>query len=368
MTEFDAQEVVLRLFTQLRRSLKLGISEYMAACAAAEEADFGANEATLQDTLKLLWCYSVVDSSQFDSIWQSVLAQVQAQRRRRPPFPGRREVSSPRTERQVEPLTQPQSPIAPQPVTQPERRPEPELKALPVQAPTLFMPEEEMATLQAYYPISRRSLVYNWRYLRRPVADGPKTVLDIDATVQQATRQGFYLAPVYRSKVRNAARLWLLIDQNGSMTPFHHFTRDLVETAKQESSLAPENVEVFYFQNVPAGSVFRDPYLTKSVLLAEALAPCNESTSVLVVSDGGAARGYRMKDRVRGTIRFLQQLKRYTTLLAWLNPMPESRWEGSSAEVIAQSISMFQMDNEGLSNAIDVVRGQPLRQHNFGGA
>lgn len=361
MNVFDPQEIVLRMFLRLRSGLKLGVSEYMAACQAAAEADFAADVESLEDTLKLLWCYSLNDFSQFDPAWQAVLAQVQAQRRRRPPFPGRRQTSSVLPQRPIEPPPQQQPSASTQPATQPEKRTESEMKAFPVQAPTLFLPEEDVATLQAYYPISRRSLVYNWRYLRRPVADGAKTVLDLEATVQRSTRQGFYLAPVYKRKLRNDARLLLLIDQNGSMTPFHHFTRDLVETVNQESSLDPENVAAYYFQNVPAGGVFRDPYLTKPVPLAEALAACDESTSVLVVSDAGAARGYRMRDRVRRTIRFLQQLRRYTTLLAWLNPMPESRWEGSSAEVIAQSVPMFQMDNEGLSNAIDVVRGQSLK-------
>jgi uncharacterized protein with von Willebrand factor type A (vWA) domain len=368
MSEFEPQEVVLRLFLRLRSPLKLGISEYLAARKAAADAEFAADADSLEDTLKLLWCHSLMDYTQFEPEWRSVLAQVQAQRRRRPPFPGRRQTTQAPTQQRVESVSPQPPPITTQQITQREQRTEPEMKALPVQAPTLFMPEEDMATLQAYYPISRRSLVYNWRYLRRPVADGPKTVLDIAATVRQSTRQGFFLAPVYGRKLRNAARLLLLIDQNGSMTPFHHFTRDLVETASQESRLDPEQVTAYYFQNVPAGSMFRDPYLTKPMPLTEALAACDDSTSVLVVSDAGAARGYRMRDRVRGTIRFLQQLKRYTTLLAWLNPMPETRWEGSSAEVIAQSVDMFQMDNEGLSNAIDVVRGQPLKHGKAGGA
>jgi hypothetical protein len=84
------------------------------------------------------------------------------------------------------------------------------------------------------------------------------------------------------------------------------------------------------------------------------------SSARAVSSDAGAARGYRAKERSRGTIRFLAQLRRYTTLIAWLNPMPKHRWVGNSAEIIAHSVPMFQMDNDGLSNAIDVVRGQVL--------
>lgn len=361
MSAFDPQELVLQTFLQLRGShLKLGIGEYKAAVQAIA-GGFCDDLESLEDSLKLLWCHSLRDQSQFDSVWQSVQAQVEARRRRKPPFPGfHRAHTNPQAS--LENLVQEQEEQRlPNPEIQREKRPEPEIGALPVQAPTLFMEEEDPTTLQAYYPLSRRSLVYNWRYLRRLVADGPRVILNVQATIQQVTRQGFYLAPVYGRRERNDARLLLLIDQNGSMTPFHHFTRDLVETAQQDSGLDPDNVRVFYFQNVPAGSVFKDAYLTQPLPMADALADCDGRTSVLMVSDAGAARGYRMRDRVRGTTRFLHQLKRYTSLLAWLNPMPQTRWIGSSAEIIAHSVPMFQMDNEGLSNAIDVVRGQPLK-------
>jgi hypothetical protein len=153
----------------------------------------------------------------------------------------------------------------------------------------------------------------------------------------------------------------LLVDQNGSMTPFHRFSRDLVETARDESTLQPEQVNVFYFHNVPAASVYKDLYLTEPIALEKVLASCDNETSVLIVSDAGAARGYRKLDRIRATTSFLFKLRRHTTLIAWLNPMPEERWIGSSAEIIANLVPMYEMDNDGLSNAIDIVRGQPLQ-------
>ncbi len=358
MSEFDPQALVLRLFLRLNKSqFKLGVGEYMAALQALE-GGFGPDLDRLEDTLKLLWCHSLAEQSQFEPIWQSETAQLRVRQRRKPPFPGGR---PPRTA-QPERLPEPQPEMEPSPLPPPPlgQHPEPGIGAVPVQAPSQLAIDEEPSTLQAYYPISRRSMVYNWRYLRRPIADGLQDVLDIAATLQQVTRQGFYLSPVYKRRSRNDARLLLLVDQNGSMTPFHHFTRDLVETAKAEGALEPDHVRAFYFQNVPVGSVYQDPYLTEPVGLKAVLDSCDAGTSVLLVSDAGAARGYRAKDRTRGTIRFLLQLKRYTTLIAWLNPMPKHRWVGNSAEIIANAVPMFQMDNDGLSNAIDVVRGQAL--------
>ena len=359
MSASDSQEMVLRTFLRLRRSrFRLGVGEYMAARQALE-AGFGDDLESLEDTLKLLWCNSIAEQSQFNPIWQSVLTEIRAHKRRKPPFPG---------SRKAQPIAPAPTAPAPEPEKtpssvekRPKQRPESRMGSIPVQVPDLLMGDEEKITLQAYYPISRRSMVYNWRYLRRPVADGPMDVLDVNATIRQVARQGFYIAPVYIRRVRNDARLLLLVDQNGSMTPFHHFTRDLVETAREDTALDPDNVGAFYFQNVPIGSVYKDAYLTEPVPLATALNRCDAAASVLIVSDAGAARGYRTRERVRATARFLYQLKRYTNLIAWLNPMPTSRWVGSSAEIIANSISMFQMDNESLSNAIDVVRGQPLK-------
>lgn len=358
MSEFDPQALVLRLFLRLNKSqFKLGVGEYMAALQAVA-GGFGEDLDTLEDTLKLLWCHSLGEQSQFEPIWQSETAQLRVRQRRKPPFPGGRPLRTAQPERLPTPRPEPEPP--PPPTTPLGQRPEPGIGVLPVQAPSRLAIDEEPSTLQAYYPISRRSMVYNWRYLRRPIADGPQDVLDIAATLQQVTCQGFYLSPVYKRRSRNDARLLLLVDQNGSMTPFHHFTRDLVETAKAEGALEPDNVRAFYFQNVPVGSLYQDPYLTEPVGLKAVLDSCDAGTSVLLVSDAGAARGYRAKDRIRGTIRFLTQLKRYTTLIAWLNPMPKHRWVGNSAEIIANAVPMFQMDNDGLSNAIDVVRGQAL--------
>lgn len=358
MSDFDSQELALRTFLRLRNRFRLGVGEYLAALDAIG-GGYGTDADALADTLKLLWCNSLGEQSQFDPVWQAVQAQVSAKKRRKPPFPGGRKVQ-PFPEDLVE-ESQVSENVSPKPEQRPESRAETELGTLPVQVPDLWMGDDDTSMLQTYHPISRRLMVYSWRYLRRPVADGPLDQLDVKATVQRATRQGFYLKPVYRRRERNDARLLLLLDQNGSMTPFHHFTRDLAETVQQESTLAPEHVQIFYFQNVPSGSVFQDAYLTKPVTISTALRDCDAATSVLIVSDAGAARGYRTRERVRGSVRFLYQLKRYTSLIAWLNPMRRQRWIGSSAEIIANSVQMFPADSESLSNAVDILRGQPLR-------
>ncbi|AUB42123.1 hypothetical protein COO91_08230 [Nostoc flagelliforme CCNUN1] len=356
MSSFNPQELITRALIRLRQSgFQLGVSELLAARQALE-GGFGETPEELAQTLKILWCHSPSQQSQFDPIWESLQVDSTSKQPEKTPH------KKPKPETHQESMEKPpeisSSPPPQDAVT--EVKSEPELSSLPIRAPFTPAKTEDTSALQAYYPMNRRSMSYIWRYLRRPVGDGPLNVLDVDATIEQATRQGFYLAPVYRRQERNNAHLLLLLDQNGSMNPFHRFTRDLVETALYESDLQPEKVDVFYFHNVPATSVYKDLYLTEPIALQTVLAACDDRTSILIVSDAGAARGYRELKRIRATTSFLFQLKRHTSLIAWLNPMPKERWIGSSAEIIANLVQMYQMDNNGLSNAIDIVRGQHL--------
>lgn len=357
MSSFNPQDLITSAFIRLRQSgFQLGGGELLAA-EQAVEGGFGETKQELGETLKILWCHSPSQQSQFDPIWESL--QVNSTLKQ----PEKTPQKEPKPETHQKPVEEPpeiSSPLPPQD-TVTQVKPEPELSSLPIRAPFEPAEIEDISTLQAYYPISRRSMVYNWRYLRRPVGNGALDVLDVDATIEQVTSQGFYLAPVYRRREQNHAHLLLLLDQNGSMNPFHRFTRDLVETALYESDLQPEKVDVFYFHNVPAASVYKDLYLTEPVALQTILSTCDNQTSILIVSDAGAARGYRELKRIRATTSFLFKLKQYSSLIAWLNPMPEERWIGSSAEIIANLVPMYQMDNNGLSNAIDIVRGQPLQ-------
>jgi uncharacterized protein len=357
MSQFDAPEFITQLFLRLRGDsyrFKLGIGEYQAALQAVESG-FGVDEDGLLEMVQILWCSSREQQDKLQRAWESQ-RQVKAESGKAQR--GQKELGGPK-----ETHTDSSSPdivhfsghggletIA-------QTTTDSEFASMPVQARIEPEVDENLLELRSYYPVSRRSMTYGWRMLRRIVADGARVVLDVPGTVAAVTGQGYYLGPVYQRRRRNDARLVMLVDQNGSMMPFHRFTRDLVETARQESRLAQENVQVFYFQNVPVMTVYRDMYLMKPIALQEVLDGCDGDTSVLVVSDAGAARGVRRQERIQGTTRFLRKLRRRTSLIAWLNPMAERRWEGSSAEILAYLVPMFQMDRAGFADAVSALRG-----------
>ena len=352
MSKFKAHDLLIKVFLELQRiGLDLGIGDLLDARRAVAGGWAGDGPEDLRQVLRLLWCQSQESMRDFDDRWAAVLyaatptAEGSGNRPSQTPLP---EITVPED---VEP-------IGPEPTVDPEGPPPTEqgLSVLPVQVPFSPVTLDESVGLNAYWPVTRRSMSYTWRYLRRMIPTGPEDVLDIVGTVERAARQGFYLAPVFRRRQINYAHLILLLDQGGSMVPFHRFTRDLIETARGESFI--NDVEVYYFHNVVSDDLYNDSYLTEQVNWDTALSRCDGDTSVLIVSDAGAARGHRRLPRISATAQFLVRLRQHTALVAWLNPMPDTRWPDTSASSISHFVKMYQMDPDGFSSAIDVVRGQ----------
>ncbi|BAZ16808.1 hypothetical protein NIES4071_86860 [Calothrix sp. NIES-4071] len=344
MSELDAQKILTTAFTRLHREgFNLGVGEYLAALEAIPE--WGNTLEDLQQLVRLLWCCSVAEQSKLEMIWESIVAvetpkpKIEAPPQSEPSkVTSQTEKKAPSIEKKLETL---------------EQQPTQEFSPLPIQTPFTPIEIDSDVEFQNYWLISRRYMVYTWRYLRRPVANGAEDLLDIPATVEQVANQGFFLKPVYRRRETNLAHLLLLIDQEGSMTPFHRFTRDLVETAKYESDIT--QVDVGYFHNIPAEKLYQDPYLTEPVDFANLLSQCDSETRVLIVSDAGAARGYRRMQRVREITDVIFDIKQHTNLIAWLNPMPQERWSNTSAQILSYIVPMFPMNQEGLSQAINVA-------------
>jgi uncharacterized protein with von Willebrand factor type A (vWA) domain len=208
-----------------------------------------------------------------------------------------------------------------------------------------------------YLPVTQRQMKQCWRHLRRLVREGLPTELDIDATVQQIGREGMLLHPVLVPRRINRMELILLIDQEGSMVPFHGLSARLMETAMRGGRLG--RAGVYYFHNSPVDHLYRDPFHQEAVAIADLLPQFHKHrTVVLIFSDAGAARGGLSMERLDLTARFLRQLQQQVRRVVWLNPMPRSRWAGTTAEKIARSIPMFEVTRQGLDSAIDILRGR----------
>ncbi|MFG6106833.1 hypothetical protein U2F10_31635 [Leptothoe sp. EHU-05/26/07-4] len=225
------------------------------------------------------------------------------------------------------------------------------------------LPNQRFLASSEFFPITRRQIKQNWRYLRRLVREGPATELDIGATINQWGRQGAFLNPVLIPRRHNRIELLLLIDQDGSMVPFHTLSSRLIETAAREGRLGKTGA--YYFHNCPIDYLYHEPYLTTAKPLSTVLAQLNPMKSVaLIVSDAGAARGHFNPERLELTQAFLQLLQQHIPHIVWLNPVPQARWRRSTAGAITQLVPMFELTKQGMNGAIAVLRGRysPLQK------
>lgn len=219
--------------------------------------------------------------------------------------------------------------------------------------------EEQDRFLQSaeYFPVTQRQMKRSWRYLNRRVREGICTELDLEATIQQIGQQGILLEPVLVPRRVNRAEIWLLFDQDGSMVPFHPFSQRLIETALRGGRLGQTGI--YYFHNCPVEYLYQDPYHQEAQRIDDLLTGMTSNRlGVLIFSDAGAARGGLNPERVDLTVAFLHQLKQKIRYISWLNPLPRSRWLGTTAGEIARFVPMFEVSRAGLDGAIDVLRGR----------
>jgi uncharacterized protein with von Willebrand factor type A (vWA) domain len=344
----DKEEFLIRVFTHLRRrDFDLGVGELLAALRLFEEDWPSGGPAELRKDVQRLWCHSWAAEHAFNEIWDE---QERRKEEAKPPTASPPTTPSERSDAQDESAARSRQPAG-EPLPAPPR--EAAVSSLPVRAPWL---QEGRAEMTIRWPLSRRVMAYAWQYLRRTRAGGAATVIDLESTIADIARKGYFVSPVYRRPLRHHARLLLLVDRRGSMVPFHSLTRDLIETAQQAPTI--EQAETLYFHDVATEILYTDPLLNDPVGSEQGLTDCGSETAVLIVSDAGAARGSLNADRVLATLEMLTALRRHTPLVAWLNPMPPPRWAETSAQLISHMVSMFPLDANGLIDAVKSVRGK----------
>jgi len=356
---------LLGLFIKLREAgLPLGIDEYRLLLRALQSG-FGINDQNaLARLCRTLWVKSPEEARLFDYYFEQMMAQLDINQA---------------DSTIAEPLTPAHEPSTATPTTGSSPKPPKPGKTKLVSSSKLILKmEDEIQVAQAvrqdsqgedeipysrfiltdeYFPVTRRQMKQSWRYLRRMVREGPLEELDVPATVTKIGQQGVLLAPVLVPRRVNRAELILLIDQDGSMVPFHALSRRLAETALRGGRLGKAGI--YYFHNCPVEYLYHHPTHQEAEPIHRVLDRLYfGQTTLLIFSDAGAARGSFNPKRVELTNAFFERLKQKVRHVAWLNPIPRSRWQGTSANEIARFVPMFEVSRRGLDDAIAVLRGR----------
>ncbi|MGD1805228.1 SUMF1/EgtB/PvdO family nonheme iron enzyme [Dapis sp. BLCC M126] len=195
-----------------------------------------------------------------------------------------------------------------------------------------------------YFPVSLAQIQQAKRLLFQPQLTDFSHNMNLQATVQQVAKQGFFVQPIYKYDQGKHRKIILLIDQSESMMPFNPFCRQIINYW--------QDVDLYYFDNVPKIRVYADSNFSEKKSLKTLLAGLvKEEILVLILSDGGAARGRFVSERVDKTENFIKFLSRKVERVAWLNPLPREKWRGTSAqEISAIGDENFNLKPFGLSS------------------
>ncbi len=206
-------------------------------------------------------------------------------------------------------------------------------------------------------PITLRQMQQCWRYLRKWKTEGAQTEINLQKTFEEVAQKGFFTEAVKTAPRVNIYELLLLVDRNGSMLPFHGLLDELVSSALNGGRF--QKARSLYFHDYPIKYLYAQPQLIEEIELSQLKQALNpKRTVVMIISDAGAARNTYSEKRVKRTQKLKDFLKENTAQQVWLNPMPAQRWKGCSAEDIAAFFPMFEIHKNGLSQAIDVLRGK----------
>lgn len=203
--------------------------------------------------------------------------------------------------------------------------------------------------------VSMRQLALLWRRLRRTQRGGAGYELDLEASVRRRCEEGVLRQPAFRPHRRNTARLLVLADASPSMAPWRPFLQAL-EASLPHGRLGAAALR--WFSNVP-GSTLGGSAPMEAAEVGRDVLRRFAGASMLVVSDAGSARGGLSPRRVRRTRSFLAGVHAMGFTVAWINPMPQERWRGTSAERIAREgpVMMLPLDGANLLRAVDILRG-----------
>ncbi len=209
-------------------------------------------------------------------------------------------------------------------------------------------------------PVSTGDVEAGWRVLRRPVAEGLPVELDVEATVAKISQEGLFGEMVLRPAARRRTELVVLLDDAGAMVPFGPALKPLLE-AVQENRVSP--ARLYRFTSYPTEFLYPAGG-GRAVPVRQVLSQLNgRRTVVMVLSDAGAATRSYSEERVRETEAFLQALRPCVREVLWLNPLPEERWEQTSAMAIAGQLvgprlgQMLPFVSESLSQAVLLAGG-----------
>ncbi|MFO0747931.1 MAG: VWA domain-containing protein [Myxococcota bacterium] len=215
--------------------------------------------------------------------------------------------------------------------------------------------------------LDTRALAVALRKLRRLGRVEGEPELDVEESIDSTCKNAGDLTLEFRPPRENQARVLLLMDVGGSMSPYTRLVETLFSAASGLNHW--KKLEAFFFHNCPYSRVWKSMTAGEVEPLAEILKSRPPETFLLLVGDASMAPSELMsahgaidwfeRSETPGLV-WLHRLRSHFTRSAWVNPMEPAHWRGYTVELIARLFPMFPLTVDGLGQAVEhLVRKTP---------
>ncbi|MGD9646686.1 MAG: VWA domain-containing protein [Pirellulales bacterium] len=212
--------------------------------------------------------------------------------------------------------------------------------------------------------LDTRQISLALRRLKRLDKDeGPEELL-LDDTIDHSARNGGEIELVFGPPRRNRIKLLLLMDVGGSMDPHTHLCERLFSAAHAANHF--KKFDYRFFHNCVYRRLYTDMRNLRGEPTGELLKRLDHTWSVVFVGDAwmapselthvGGAIDYDYRNTTTG-LEWLQRLRQRVPNSLWLNPEPRRHWNEPSIRLIRRVYPMFELSIDGLTEAVDVLRG-----------
>ena len=195
--------------------------------------------------------------------------------------------------------------------------------------------------------------------------DAAKTELDVDGTIDATCNNAGMLKLVYEKPRKNTVKLLVLIDSDGSMSPYARLVNQLFQALHQSTHL--KDLKVYYFHNCIYDYLYLTPQCSPGhwVNTDWVFGNLDSEYKVIIVGDA-AMSSYELMAKggcndwctfnEEPGIEWLKKFNRYYKKVIWLNPIKEENWEYAfgkrTIKEIGNVFPMFELTLDGLDKGI----------------
>ncbi|MDY6968038.1 MAG: VWA domain-containing protein [Spirochaetota bacterium] len=194
-------------------------------------------------------------------------------------------------------------------------------------------------------------------HLRSLLPIGPEEKLNVEATIDKTCKNAGELEFVWEHHEKKAAKLILMMDVGGSMTPFSSLVSRIFSAASSQIS----RLKYFYFHNCIYQDLWIDMTRNESISTMDFLRSEDSDYKLIIIGDAEMAPS-ELRD-INGAIDYwyhndtpgivwLQRIRDKFKDSIWINPLPKRGWEYVTGRAIRQVFPMFELTLDGLDDGI----------------